>query len=94
MSIFAWIVTGLLAGGLARMATGGRKRGCLGTMAVGIIGAVIGGALFTAVGAEGIDEFGVWSILVAFIGASVLLLALSLLSGRPPRRRSPVGRRR
>lgn len=88
MSVFAWIVTGLLAGGLARMATGAKKRGCLGTMAVGILGAMIGGALFTALGEEGINEFGPWSILVAFVGACALLLVLQLLSGGSHRSRA------
>ncbi|MEJ7585568.1 MAG: GlsB/YeaQ/YmgE family stress response membrane protein [Acidimicrobiales bacterium] len=93
MSILGWIVTGLLAGGLARMATGAKKRGCLGTMAVGILGAVIGGGLVTAFGEEGIDEFGLWSILVAFVGACLLLLALGVLTGGSGHRRSPARRR-
>jgi len=94
MSVLGWIVTGLVAGGLARMATGAKKRGCLGTMAVGILGALIGGGLFTAFGEEGIDEFGLWSILVAFVGACLLLLALGLFTRGSRGRRSPAGRRR
>ncbi len=85
MSVLGWIVVGFLAGALARAATGAKKRGCLGTIAVGILGGVIGGALFTAAGEKGITEGGVWSVLVAFVGASVLLLLLELL-GRGRRR--------
>ena len=76
MGIVGWIVVGLLAGGLGRMATGSEKRGCLATMVIGILGGVIGGALFNAAGGEGITDFGLWSILVAFVGACALLFVL------------------
>lgn len=85
MSVLSWVVVGFLAGGLARMATGAKKRGCLGTIAVGILGGVIGGALFNWAGQRGMTRFGPWSILVAFIGASALLFALG--AGRRQRRR-------
>lgn len=76
MSWIGWIVVGLLAGSLGRMATGSEKRGCLGTMVIGILGAIIGGLLFNAIGGKGITDFGLWSILVAFVGACVLLFLM------------------
>jgi uncharacterized membrane protein YeaQ/YmgE (transglycosylase-associated protein family) len=76
MGIIGWIVVGLLAGGLARMATGSEKRGCLATMVIGILGGILGGALFNAAGDRGITDFGLWSILVAFVGACALLFIL------------------
>ena len=76
MGILGWIVVGLLAGGLGRMATGSEKRGCLGTMVIGILGGVIGGAIFNAAGGKGITDFGIWSTFVAFIGACALLFVL------------------
>ncbi|CAN5842678.1 hypothetical protein BH24ACT3_BH24ACT3_08200 [soil metagenome] len=76
MGVIAWVVVGLVAGGLARVATGSRKRGCLATTLLGILGGVLGGLLFNAVGERGATEFGLWSILVAFVGASLLLLVL------------------
>ena len=79
MGVIGWIVVGLLAGGLARMATGSEKRGCLGTMVIGVLGGIIGGALFNAAGDEGITDFGIWSILVAFVGACVLLFIMQAL---------------
>ena len=82
MSLLAWIVVGLLAGGAARMATGAQKRGCVGTLVVGVLGALIGGALFNAAGSRGIGDFGWWSLLVAFVGASLLLLVLQAVEGR------------
>jgi uncharacterized membrane protein YeaQ/YmgE (transglycosylase-associated protein family) len=76
---------GFIAGGLARMATGARKRGCLGTIAVGILGALVGGAIFRFATGDEVDAFndldGV-SILVAFVGACALLLLLDALGGR------------
>jgi len=86
MGIIGWIVVGLLAGGLARMATGSEKRGCLATMVIGILGGVIGGALFNAAGGEGITDFGLWSIFVAFIGACALLFVLQAFGVTEKRR--------
>jgi uncharacterized membrane protein YeaQ/YmgE (transglycosylase-associated protein family) len=79
MDIVGWIIVGLIAGGLARMATGSEKRGCLGTVVIGILGGLIGGALFNAAGSKGIGHGGFWSIFVAFIGACALLLILQAL---------------
>jgi len=86
MSVIGWIVVGLLAGGLARMATGSEKQGCLTTMVIGILGAVIGGALFNAAGGEGITDFGLWSILVAFVGACALLFIMQAFGVTEKRR--------
>jgi uncharacterized membrane protein YeaQ/YmgE (transglycosylase-associated protein family) len=86
MGVLGWIVVGLIAGGLAGMATGSEKRGCLATLMVGILGGVIGGALFNAAGEKSITDFGWWSILVAFVGACALLLVLQAFG--------VVGRRR
>jgi uncharacterized membrane protein YeaQ/YmgE (transglycosylase-associated protein family) len=86
MGVVGWIVVGLLAGGLGRMATGSEKRGCLGTMVIGILGGVIGGALFNAAGGKGITDFGLWSILVAFVGACALLFVLQALGVNARRR--------
>lgn len=86
MSVLSWIVVGFVAGGLARVATGARKRGCLGTIAVGVLGGVLGGALFNAVGERGMNEFGLWSVLVAFVGACALLFLLDLVGGGRRRR--------
>jgi uncharacterized membrane protein YeaQ/YmgE (transglycosylase-associated protein family) len=86
MSVLSWIVVGFIAGGLARVATGSRKRGCLGTIVVGILGGLIGGALFNAAGDKGITEFGLWSVLVAFVGACLLLFLLDLVTGGSRRR--------
>ena len=82
MTVLGWIVVGFIAGGLARVATGAQKRGCLGTIAVGILGGVLGGAIFNAAGERGIGDSGLWSVLVAFVGACALLFVLQALSRR------------
>ena len=56
--------------------TGQHRPGCLGTILVGILGGLLGGVLFTAAGGEGIDDFSLYSVLVAFVGATILLFAL------------------
>jgi uncharacterized membrane protein YeaQ/YmgE (transglycosylase-associated protein family) len=81
MGILGWIVVGFVAGALARAVTGGAPdAGCLFTIVVGIIGGLIGGALFNAAGDEGIGDFGLRSLFVAFVGACLLLLVVGLLT--------------
>ena len=85
MGILAWCIMGLLAGGLARRAVGAPKRGCLATIAIGVLGALIAGALSKlATGDElsTFDELDLGSVFVAFIGAAALLLVLEAASGR------------
>ncbi len=76
VGVLAWIVVGLVAGSLAGAATGRRVRGCLPTLLVGVLGAIVGGVLFDAIGQRGVGHFGLWSIFVAFVGASLLLLVV------------------
>lgn len=88
MSILAWLVVGFVAGGLARWVTGADKRGCLATIVVGIIGALIGGALYRlATGDEGstFDDFDLGSVFVAFLGSVLLLLVLQAIGPRSRR---------
>ena len=84
MSILGWIFFGLLAGLVARALTPGRHSiGCFGTLAVGVIGALLGGFLGDAVFDTEVD-FG-WDLkpfLLAVAGAIVLLLGLNALSRR------------
>jgi uncharacterized membrane protein YeaQ/YmgE (transglycosylase-associated protein family) len=82
MGLLSWIFLGFVAGLLAEKATGRRAGGCLTRIAVGVIGALLGGAVATAAGFEGIDRIGLWSILLAFAGATVLLLLLEGLDRR------------
>jgi len=77
VNVLGWIVVGFVAGALARAATGrGGGAGCLGTIAIGVVGGVVGGVLFSWATGEGIGDFGFRSMLVAFAGAVLLLLVL------------------
>jgi uncharacterized membrane protein YeaQ/YmgE (transglycosylase-associated protein family) len=81
MSIFGWIVMGLLAGALARVVIPSRNQGCIYTIVIGVLGAFIGGAISTWAGVgDGISGFNLGSILIAFLGACLLLLVLQALS--------------
>ncbi|HSD55520.1 MAG TPA: GlsB/YeaQ/YmgE family stress response membrane protein [Candidatus Saccharimonadales bacterium] len=74
MSILAWIVLGGLAGWIASMFAGNNaEQGIIGNIIVGILGAFIGGFLFNVLGGEGVTGFNLWSLIVAVIGATLLL---------------------
>jgi uncharacterized membrane protein YeaQ/YmgE (transglycosylase-associated protein family) len=77
----AWIIVGLISGAVAARVVTGRGFGCIADIVVGVAGAIIGGfllnALFHMTGTVGF----LGSIVVAFIGAAVLLAGLKLLSG-------------
>jgi len=87
MNIVAWIVVGLVAGLLARWIVRDDRSGCIYTIAVGVLGALIGGALMQSSGHNGINEFSIRSMLVAALGAVLLLLVLQAISGRGRTRR-------
>jgi len=79
MGLLSWIVMGLCAGALARFLTGSDDRmGCLPTLVVGIVGAVLGGFLATLLGFGGFQGFDPYSLIVATLGAVVLLLVVRL----------------
>jgi len=77
MGFIAWIVLGGIAGWLASMIAGNNaSQGLLGNIIVGILGAFIGGFVFSLLGGEGVTGFNVWSLIVATLGAVLLLFIL------------------
>jgi uncharacterized membrane protein YeaQ/YmgE (transglycosylase-associated protein family) len=82
MSIVGWIIVGLIAGGLARWIVKDDRSGCLYTMIVGVLGALIGGWLMSTIDSDGVEGFSLRSIGVAAIGAVLLLLVLQAIAGR------------
>jgi len=73
---FAWIVVGLLAGWLAGKITRGHGFGCIVNILLGLIGAVVGGWIFTRLGLSALGFFG--SLAAATVGA-ILLVAIGRL---------------
>jgi uncharacterized membrane protein YeaQ/YmgE (transglycosylase-associated protein family) len=80
MNFILWIVFGALAGWIASMIMGANARmGALANIVVGIVGAIIGGLIMNAFGAQGVTGFNLPSMLVAIIGAVVLLFLVGLV---------------
>jgi uncharacterized membrane protein YeaQ/YmgE (transglycosylase-associated protein family) len=83
MNIFVWIIFGALAGWIASIIMKkNKKMGAIANIVVGIVGAFIGGYIMDFFGAEGVTGFNIYSLLVAILGAVVLLWVLGLLFGR------------
>jgi uncharacterized membrane protein YeaQ/YmgE (transglycosylase-associated protein family) len=82
MSVLAWIILGLLAGFIASKIVNTSGQGLLLDIVLGIVGAVVGGYLFTAIGATGVTGFNLYSIFVSIIGACVVLWLYHALSRR------------
>jgi uncharacterized membrane protein YeaQ/YmgE (transglycosylase-associated protein family) len=80
-AIITWIVIGAIAGWLASLVVRGTGLGLVGDIIVGIIGGIIGGIIVSVLGGNGVTGINIWSIIVAFIGAVVLLLIVRLFSG-------------
>lgn len=75
MSILAWIVLGLLAGFIGSKIVNKSGEGFLLDIVLGIVGAIAGGWLFNTFGAAGVTGLNLYSLLVAVVGAVVLLVA-------------------
>lgn len=84
MGILSWLVVGLIAGFLASRVMRGGGSGLIGDIIVGIVGALIGGFLAATLLniPDAVNGINLTSILVAFVGAVILLWVLRLVSGR------------
>ncbi len=82
MGIILWIVFGLIAGFIASKLVNNSGEGIILDIVLGIVGAVIGGFIFNAFGAAGVTGFNIWSLIVAVIGAVVVLLIYHALFNR------------
>ena len=74
MSLLAWIVVGLIAGWLASMVVNRRGEGAILDILLGVVGAFVGGYLFRYFGHTGVSGINLHSILVAAVGAIILLV--------------------
>lgn len=82
MSILAWIILGLISGFIASKVVNKSGEGVAVDILLGIVGAVVGGFLFNLVGAVGVTGFNIWSMLVAVVGAMVVLGVKHAVFGR------------
>ena len=82
ISLIGWILFGLITGFVAFKVVNRQGEGCILNVVLGIVGACIGGFIFSSIGGEGITGFNLYSMFVAIIGAIVLLLLFHALTGR------------
>ena len=82
MSILGWLVLGLISGFIASKLVNKSGEGVLLDIVLGIVGAVVGGWLFNALGHSGVTGFNIYSMFVAVIGAVVVLVVYHALFRR------------
>ena len=82
MSIIVWLVLGLVAGFIGSKIVNKSGEGVVVDIILGIVGAVVGGFLFSIIGASPVTGFNIYSIFVAVIGAIVVLAIYHAVTGR------------
>lgn len=82
MSIIGWIILGLIAGWIASKIVDNRGQGLIINLVLGIVGSLVGGWIFSAIGATPVTGFNFWSLFVSVIGAIVVLVVYNALFGR------------
>jgi uncharacterized membrane protein YeaQ/YmgE (transglycosylase-associated protein family) len=82
MSILAWIILGIVAGFVASKLVNRTGSGIVMDLLLGVVGAFVGGFLFTRFGETGVTGLNIYSILVATLGAVVVLFIYHALAGR------------
>jgi uncharacterized membrane protein YeaQ/YmgE (transglycosylase-associated protein family) len=82
MSIISWIVLGLIAGFIGSKIVDRRGQGFWLDMALGMVGALVGGFLFSLFGSSGVTGLDIWSMIVAIVGSVVVLLIYNAVAGR------------
>ena len=82
MGILSWIILGLIAGFIGSKIVDKQGQGFWLNIALGIIGALVGGFLFDFLGSSGVTGLNVWSMIVAIVGSVVVLLIYNAVTGR------------
>ena len=82
MSVIGWIVLGLIAGFIASKIVNKSGQGFFMDIVLGIVGAIVGGVIFSALGIGGVTGFNLYSMVVAVIGAIIVLVIYHWVSGR------------
>lgn len=86
MGLLSWLIVGLIAGWLASMVMRGGGSGVVGDIIIGIVGALLGGFLASALFGvpDPISGFNLTTLLVSFLGAVLLIAIIRALPGRSP----------
>jgi uncharacterized membrane protein YeaQ/YmgE (transglycosylase-associated protein family) len=82
MSIIAWLILGLIAGFLGSKIINKSGEGVVVDILLGIVGAVVGGYVFTFFGAAPVTGLNIYSLVVATVGAVIVLVIYHAISGR------------
>lgn len=82
MSIIGWLILGLIAGFIGSKIVNSQGQGVLLNIALGIVGAILGGLIFSAFGAQGVTGLNLYSMIVAIIGSIVVLVAYNAFAGQ------------
>ena len=82
MSVIGWIILGLIAGYIGSKIVNKTGEGFLLDIVLGIVGAIVGGFIFSAVGSTGVTGLNLWSMFVAVVGAVIVLLVYHAVMGR------------
>ena len=82
MSLLAWIVLGLIAGFIGSKIVNNTGQGLIVDILLGVVGAVVGGFLFNQFGQPGVSGLNLYTLLVAIVGAVVVLWLYHALIGR------------
>jgi uncharacterized membrane protein YeaQ/YmgE (transglycosylase-associated protein family) len=87
MGIISWIILGLIVGALAKWIMPGEDPGgIIITIVIGIVGALIGGFLSSLVGLGTVTGLNLWSIIIALVGALILLWLYRMVKGKAGRK--------
>lgn len=82
MSIIAWLILGLIAGFIGSKIVNQSGQGVMLDIVLGIVGAVVGGFLFSLIGAAPVTGLNIYSLIVAVIGSIVVLVIYHAVAGR------------
>ena len=85
MSILAWVVLGIIAGFLASRIVGGTGGGIVMDLVLGVVGALVGGFVMNYFSETGVTGFNIYSVLVATLGAVIVLLIYHAINRGGPK---------
>jgi uncharacterized membrane protein YeaQ/YmgE (transglycosylase-associated protein family) len=82
MSVIGWIILGLVAGFIGSKIVNKSGSGMLMDIVLGVVGAIVGGVIFSFFGQAGVTGFNIYSLIVAVIGSVVVLWLYHAINGR------------